>query len=267
VSGQDERESYRINEDHDQIAQERARLHVLAEVFDPRTREVLAGIGVGDGWRCLDVGSGAGTVAAWLAGIVGDTGSVLATDVDTRFLPEPAGALAVRRHDIVEEPLPSTVFDLVHARGLLQHLAQREAVLDKLVDALAPGGWIVVQDTDWIQFDAQEIPEPFATLSSVMRQGSERQHGYDGFWGRRMLPALKARGLDDVEVEARAFTMAGGQPSAEWYVAALARAAPLFVEAGVLDAGLVDAAIAQAREPSFSILSPLSMTARGRKPR
>lgn len=59
--------------------------------------------------------------------------------------------------------------------------------------------------------------------------------------------------------------MVGGTPSAEWYVAALARAAQFFVEAGVFEADLVDAALAQAREPSFSILSPLSMTARGAK--
>jgi SAM-dependent methyltransferase len=265
VTTRDERQSYRVNEDPDQVEQERARLHLLADVFDPRTREVLSGIGVAEGWRCLDVGSGAGTVASWLAGVVGRDGSVLATDVDTRFLPEWTDVLEVRRHDVVEEPLPADAFDLVHARGVLQHLAQRDEVLDKLVDALAPGGWLVIQDTDWIQFDAQEIPEPFATLSRVMREGSEQQHGHDPFWGRRMLPALKARGLRDVGVEARAFTMVGGTPSAEWYVAALARAAPFFVEAGALDADVVDAAIEQARAPDFSILSPLSMTARGRK--
>lgn len=263
--GHDGRASYRVNEDPVQVEQERARLHVLAEVFDPRTREVLTGIGVRAGWRCLDVGSGAGTVAYWLADQVGPTGSVVATDVDTRFLPEPTDVLEVRRHDVVEEPLEERGFDLVHARGVLQHLAQRDEVLDKLLDALASGGWLVVQDTDWIQFDAQEIPEPFAILSAVMRRGSEQQHGYDGFWGRRMLPALKARGLVDVEVEARAFTMIGGTPSAEWYVAALARAAPFFVEAGALEADLVDAALAQARDPGFAILSPLSMTARGTK--
>lgn len=190
----DARESYRVNEDPDQVEQERARLHVLADVFDPRTREVLTEIGVGPGWRCLDVGSGAGTVAGWLAEQVGPTGTVLATDVDTRFLAEPTDVLQIQQHDIVEQRLPSAAFDLIHARGLLQHLAQRDAVLGSLVEALAPGGHLVVQDTDWIQFDAQEVPEPFASLSSTMRAASAQQHGYDGFWGRRMLPAFKGAG-------------------------------------------------------------------------
>ena len=260
----DDRESYRINDDADQVAQERARLHVLASVFDGRTREVLSNLGVAAGWRCLDVGTGAGTVAAWLAGQVGADGHVVATDVDTRFAVDTGPNLEVRRHDVVQEPLEGP-FDLIHARGLLQHLAQRDEVMDKLVGALAPGGWLVVQDTDWIQFDVQEIPEPFATLSNVLRRMSEQQHGWDGTWGRRLIPAFQSRGLVDVRAEGRVFTMVGGQESAEWYVAALASAAPLFVEAGVLDGGLVEKAIAQAREPSFAILSPLSVTAWGRR--
>ena len=261
----DERESYRINDDADQVAQERARLHVLASVFDGRTREVLTRLGIGQGWRCLDVGTGAGTVAAWMVEQVGEEGRVLATDVDTRFAVDPGPNLEVRQHDVVNEPLDGD-FDLIHARGLLQHLAQRDEVVAKLVAALAPGGWLVVQDTDWIQFDAQEIPEPFATLSAVLRGMSEQQHGWDGTWGRRLIPVLHSQGLVDVRVEGRVFTMVGGEESAEWYVAALARAAPLFVEAGVLDADLAGKAIVQAREPSFAILSPLSMTAWGRRP-
>jgi SAM-dependent methyltransferase len=260
------RESYRINDDPDQVAQEGARLRVLAEVFDPRTRTVLTRLGLGPGWRCLDVGTGAGTVAQWMAEQVGPNGWVLAVDVDTRFAPPSAGTLEVRRLDVVAEPLPDATFDLVHARGVLQHLAQREVVLDKMVAATARGGWVVVQDSDWIQFDAQEIPEPFATLSSLMRQASTREHGWDGNWGRRMIPAFQARGLVDVRVEGRVFTMVGGTPSAEWYVAALARAAPLFVEAGALDAALVERAVAQARDPSFAIVSPISIVGVGRKP-
>ena len=71
-------------------------------------------------------------------------------------------------------------FDLVHARALLQHLAERETVLDAMIAAAKPGGWIVVSDVDWIQFDAQCVPEPFATLSRTLRELSTSTHGYDG---------------------------------------------------------------------------------------
>ena len=46
----------------------------------------------------------------------------------------------------------------MHARGVLQHLVQREAVLDAMIAAAKPGGWVVVGDVDWIQFDAQRFP-------------------------------------------------------------------------------------------------------------
>ena len=38
-----------------------------------------------------------------------------------------------------------------------------------MIAAAKPGGWIVVSDVDWIQYDAQPQPEPFATLSRVLR--------------------------------------------------------------------------------------------------
>jgi hypothetical protein len=124
----------------------------------------------------------------------------------------------------------------------------------------------VVTDTDWVQFDAQAIPEPFATLSTTLRNLSVQQHGYDGEWGRRLLAAFAARGLTDVTATAEAWTMRGGTDSAEWYVGALARALEV-LPAEVFPEGFdPQAAVAQARLPDFAILSPLSVTAVGRKP-
>jgi len=63
-------------------------------------------------------------------------------------------------------------------------------VLDRMITATKPGGWIVVSDVDWIQYDAQPVPEPFATLSRVLRELSSSQHGYDGTWGRMLVDAF-----------------------------------------------------------------------------
>jgi tRNA A58 N-methylase Trm61 len=46
----------------------------------------LESLGVADGWRCLEVGAGGGSIAEWLCRRVGRKGAVLATDLDTRFL-------------------------------------------------------------------------------------------------------------------------------------------------------------------------------------
>jgi SAM-dependent methyltransferase len=267
VSEQQRQISYRVNDDEAQVRQEQARLYVLAEVFDPSSRATLRDLGIGPGWSCCDVGSGAGTMVAWMAEQVGPGGRVVSVDVDTRFQPPAQGVVDVRVLDVTTESIGDAEFDLVHARGLLQHLVEREAVLDAMLAATKPGGWVVVQDSDWVQFDSQPVPEPFATLSTTLRELSRRQHGHDATWGRYLLDAFARRGVVDVEARGRIFTMHGGTASAEWYVGGLARAVDV-VPAEVFPPGFSAAdAIAQARDPNFAILSPISMTAWGRKPR
>jgi SAM-dependent methyltransferase len=127
---------------------ERERLRALEDLHDEATFGRLAALGVGAGWRCLEVGGGAGSVARWLADRVGDTGHVLATDLDPRFMETDArGNLEVRRHDLLADPLAEGTYDLVHARAVLEHLPARELALARLVAATRPGGWVVIEDT------------------------------------------------------------------------------------------------------------------------
>ncbi len=86
---------------------ERARLGLLEEYHDPLTVSQLDAIGVGEGWRCLDVGAGGGSVTRILAERVGISGSVLAVDLDTSLLDELASdRVEVRRHDLLSDQLP-----------------------------------------------------------------------------------------------------------------------------------------------------------------
>ena len=62
------------------------RYKLLSEMFDQATTRYLASVGVGGGWRCLEAGAGAGSVARWLAKRVGPAGRVIATDLDTTLL-------------------------------------------------------------------------------------------------------------------------------------------------------------------------------------
>jgi hypothetical protein len=57
---------------------------------------------VGPGWRCLEVGSGGGSIAAWLCDRVGPDGSVLATDLDIEELLEGVQPVALDRERVVE---------------------------------------------------------------------------------------------------------------------------------------------------------------------
>src|SRR5262245_18941002 len=119
----------------------RRRLALLERFLDPGTFRRLETIGVGEGWRCLDVGAGGGTVCEWLTRRVGATGRVCAVDVDARFLRAlNHPRLEVREADILDTDLPDACFDLVHARWTLMHIPARDRVLLKLIELLKPGG-------------------------------------------------------------------------------------------------------------------------------
>jgi ubiquinone/menaquinone biosynthesis C-methylase UbiE len=113
------------------------RLRSLEATYDPVTERRLAARGVAEGWNCLEVGAGAGSITRWLSAQVGPTD----VDVDVRHLTDMPGNVLVRQLDVQTEPLPENAFDLVHARLLLGHLPEREKVLDKLQRCGPVGGW------------------------------------------------------------------------------------------------------------------------------
>ena len=159
-----------------------ARLAALEAVFDSGTIRYLDGIGVGDGWRCLEVGAGGGSIAAWLARRVGAGEYVLDTDIDTRFTEEiKLPNLDICRHDITTEYVPEASFDLIHTRMVLEHLPAREEALRRLVAALKPGGWLLIEAIDFVTV----VPDPAmdaaaALLVHVVGDPAFRLDGFSG---------------------------------------------------------------------------------------
>ena len=86
------------------FAQERERLSAMESLWDPGSEALLAELGVGRGWRCLEVGAGGGSLVRWLA----DRGAhVTAIDIDTRFIEQFASdTIEVRRLDLRTDELP-----------------------------------------------------------------------------------------------------------------------------------------------------------------
>jgi len=135
------------------------------------------------------VGGGGGSIAAWLSQRVGSRGRVVVNDINTRFLEtlhQPN--LEVRRHNIVTNALPEASFDLVHARLVLMHLPEREAVLTRLVAALKPGGWLVDEEFDALALRADpELISSEEVLKSVTAfHRVLTQRGVDLRFGRQL---------------------------------------------------------------------------------
>ncbi len=138
--------SYLMSNTHPETA---ARFEGLERTFDPVSIGHLRRIGVNPGARCLEIGTGGGSVARWLAARVGQDGQVVAVDLDTRwFEHDGSPQLEVRQLDVATGPIPEGPWDVIHERLVLQHIPARLDVLDELVARLAPGGWLVVEDFD-----------------------------------------------------------------------------------------------------------------------
>jgi SAM-dependent methyltransferase len=184
------------------------RMSALEAMYDGPSRAALARIGLERGWRCLEIGGGGGGIARWLADQVGETGSVLCTDLDTRYLDSSARAnLRIARHDIVSDPLPESEFDLIHVRLVLNFLVERSAVLDRLVAALRPGGWLVVEDFDngTLRADPAINPVEMPLAATIAVRAFMARNGSDDvFWGRRLYGEFRRRALTQVHAEGRA---------------------------------------------------------------
>lgn len=195
--------------------QARRRLRLLEHCYDPATARRLQALGVARGWRCLELGAGGGSIAEFLCREVGPEGRVTAVDIDTRFLDEiDAPNLEVLRSDVTIDQLPEETFDLVHCRALLMHLPDRDRVVDAMVAALRPGGWLLVEEGDHYPVSALGSGLHPEVLEMVLVDGLSAA-GVDWTFARRLPALLQRRGLDRIGAESDVPLFEGGSAMAE----------------------------------------------------
>ncbi|MFL4903456.1 methyltransferase domain-containing protein [Streptomyces sp. MMS24-I2-30] len=184
------------------------RFDAFATLFDPTTFRHLSDFGLGAGWRCWEVGAGGTSVVSWLAKKVGPTGTVLATDIDTSLLTEVSRApVEVRVHDVGAEEPPGEGFDLVHARLVLVHVPDRERALRSMVQALRPGGRLLIEDADPAlqPLICPDESGPEQQLANRLRKGFRSllaERGADLAYGRTLPRLLRESGLHEVQADA-----------------------------------------------------------------
>ncbi len=243
---------------------ERSRLKLLQEYHDPLTSRQLDAIGVGVGWRCLDVGAGGGSVTQMLAERVGRTGSVVAVDVDTSLLEGLASdQIEVRRHNLLSDPLPPDAFDLVHARLLLMHLPSRLEALRRLARAARPGGWVAAIDPDFTTVALSPTNLTWERTWSVCCNALV-SGGWDPRYGARLCGDLRALGLVAVQADYVASCDIGGSLVPRLLSLTLER-----LRERMLDLGATSEEIDEARrlldDGTNTINSPTTCVARARR--
>lgn len=246
----------------------------LETLHDPWTIRHLEATGIGPGWQCWEIGGGGGSIAAWLGERCGPSGSVLVTDLDPRFLVENAALnhppITIQRHDIVTDPMPAQRFDLIHARLVLIHLPAREQVLDRLVAALKPGGWLILDEYDATLID-RTYPTTDAAAAALFQKMEAAQaqlmigRGVDRAWGRKLYQRLKAHGLVNILSDGTVQVCEGGSAGTRLMRANYEQVRVEAVSAGLITDKEVDQMLALLDDPSFAISSIIMFTAWGQQ--
>jgi SAM-dependent methyltransferase len=132
----------------------KARLDVQSAAHRPYTLALLQRVGVGPGWRCLDVGCGGGHVTTDLARLAGPTGWAVGVDFDEVIIDLAGKEAAEQGVRNVEfrvgraEELSESGFQVAYTRLLLDVVADPEAVLSSMADAVVPDGCVVAEEAE-----------------------------------------------------------------------------------------------------------------------
>ncbi len=108
-------------------------------------------LGIGAGWKCVDVGAGGGDVSVALGKIVGPSGRVFAVDIDPKRRDQVA-EIASRETQVIaltqaaEEMILPEKVDLAFCRFLLLQVIDPKRVIERMARVVNDHGWIVIQE-------------------------------------------------------------------------------------------------------------------------
>jgi SAM-dependent methyltransferase len=259
--------SYSFDNDHVEAVD---RHTYLGQILDELTVSRLAGLGDLTGKRFLEVGAGGGSVARWMADQAGPTGRVLATDINPRHV-APYPGVGILAHDLTTEPIPDGPWDVIHARLVLLHLPEREEILIRLAEALAPGGALALEEWE-TSFRKMVLSAPdaesaalFDLYHEVLVERVLPAKGNSPSWASRAHSAMLDAGLTDVDTTITSGSWPGGTAGALLIRANIAQLRGEFLAAG-MTAEQLDQVSRLVDDPRIVLRSHFTYSTIGRRP-
>jgi ubiquinone/menaquinone biosynthesis C-methylase UbiE len=190
------------------------RLQMLERIFDPGTQRRMLATGLTTGWHCLEVGAGAGSIVRWLEQRVGPSGKVVALDSNPRFLRNSGSStIEILQGDICDLDLPPALFDLVHARYVMIHIADYRQAFERMLRCVKPGGWVVIEEPDFegarVVTGSDEARAAFEHVNNAIER-MFTSIGMDYAVGAKLPALFQQHHLSQVTVEHEGHLSAGG---------------------------------------------------------
>ncbi|MFF2508165.1 class I SAM-dependent methyltransferase [Streptomyces sp. NPDC058067] len=245
-------------------AGEAERIDFGALAYDDITMARLRALGVGPGWRCLDLGAGTGTVSRRLLNEA-RVDSVLAVDRDVRFLAErPTLGLDVLETDITAPGFAPGRFRLIHARFVLMHLPEHERLITTLAELVEPGGVLVLSDA--VDLTSDRTPgTPYTTTMRAMWHGLKATIGTDVSWVPSYPHLLRGAGLVPVAAEIHVPPLTPGSPISRFWADTWERGRAAMLATGLVDDATIGTALQYLESDDCAALSAGMLTAWGWK--
>jgi SAM-dependent methyltransferase len=190
----------------------------------------------------------------------------MATDMaGTRKL----GNVEIVQADARGTGLPSSSFDVVHARTLLINLPEPAEVVQEMVRLAKPGGLVLSFEPD-CESSICYPPHPAYERLVAMFAPVFTRNGADWRIGRRLAELHRSAGLVDVQVEARADVYPHGHTRRTILVDLIRSMQPHVLELALATETELDelfaAALAHLDNPDTVVMPHISFLVSGRKP-
>lgn len=252
----------------------RERMDLLATVHDPATCALFDLVGpFPSGARCVDLGCGGGHVTMELARRSGGSGSAVGIDLDAELLDLARERAEAEGLDSVEfrvgsvEEFSGRDFDVAFSRFLFMHLADPARVAALMVEALRPGGIIVVEDADFSGCFSYPPSAAHATWVGWYQE-AVRRNGGDPNLGPRLPSILRSVGVTPLGVRIAQAAYLDG-PEKQLQPMSMARQKAAVVAAGIATSEEYDGAhthmLSFAADPTTLLAGPRVVQTWGRR--
>lgn len=253
-----------------QATHEQERLEAVQLVFDPATHHCLEQIGIDAGWTCLEVGAGAGSIMHWLCDCVGESGQVVAIDIEPRFIEGTQRSnLEIRQLDIVTTELEPNFYDLVHVRAVLMHISDRDTAFQHLTRALKPGGWLLVEEPDFANAMPADTDTTRAKSVARVFEATRKLYemiGADPYLGRKLPLILQHFNLCSINTSVNTALFQGQSLRAKIWKMALESIGQRLIDIELCSSTDIEQFIKLTNDPTAWILDYTIISVWGQKP-